>query len=65
MIVRSYYLLKLEEQKKKQAQQISVRQIELEDVKENLEESIRKAKSLKGEIRRSLPTKTNGTERKD
>ena len=42
MIVRSYYLLKLEEQKKKQAQQISVRQIELEDVKENLEESMLK-----------------------
>lgn len=51
MIVRSYYLLKLEEQKKKQAQQISVRQIELEDVKENLEESMLKNDRILGEIR--------------
>lgn len=51
MIVRSYYLLKLEEQKKKQAQQISIRQVELEDVKENLEESMLKNDRILGEIR--------------
>lgn len=51
MIVRSYYLSKLEEQKKKQAQQISIRQIELEDVKENLEESMLKNDRILGEIR--------------
>jgi septal ring factor EnvC (AmiA/AmiB activator) len=51
MIVRSYYLQKLEEQKKKQAHQIRIRQNELEDVKENLEVSMQKNDLILGEIR--------------
>lgn len=51
MIVRSYYLQKLEEQKKKQAQQIRIRQNELEDVKVNLEVSMQKNDLILGEIR--------------
>ncbi len=51
MIVRSYYLQKLEEQKEKQAEQITIRQIELEGVKNNLEESMVRNDVILGEIR--------------
>ncbi len=51
MIVRSYYLQKLEEQKEKQAEQIRVRQIELAGVKDNLEESMVRNDIVLGEIR--------------
>ena len=37
MVIRSYYLQKLEEQKEKQAEQIRVRQRELEGVKDDLQ----------------------------
>jgi len=51
MIVRSYYLQKLEEQKEKQAEQIEIRQDELEVVKEDLEESLVRNDIVLGEIR--------------
>ena len=51
MIVRSYYLQKLEEQKEKQAEQISIRQVELAGVKDNLEESMVRNDIVLGEIR--------------
>ena len=51
MIVRSYYLQKLEEQKEKQAEQIEIRQEELQGVKFNLEESMVRNDVVLGEIR--------------
>jgi septal ring factor EnvC (AmiA/AmiB activator) len=51
MLVRSYYLQKLEEQKAKQADQIKVRQDELEDVKEDLQQSHFKNQLVLNEIR--------------
>jgi len=51
MIVRSYYLQKLEEQKEKQAEQIGIRQIELESVKGNLEEIMIRNDIVLGEIK--------------
>lgn len=51
MIVRSYYLQKLEEQKEKQAEQIRIRQDELSLVKVNLEESMIRNDVILGEIK--------------
>lgn len=51
MLVRSYYLKKLEEYKEKQADQIRVRQLELEEIKRNLEQSHVKNELVLEEIR--------------
>ena len=51
MLVRSYYLQKLEEQKEKQADQIRVRQNELAEVKDDLEQSHVKNELVLEEIR--------------
>ncbi len=51
MVIRSYYLQKLEEQKEKQAEQIRVRQRELEGVKEDLQESLVKNELVLDEIK--------------
>jgi septal ring factor EnvC (AmiA/AmiB activator) len=51
MLIRSYYLQKLEDQKEKQAQQIRIRQMELENVKGDLEQSHLKNEMVLGEIR--------------
>lgn len=51
MIVRSYYLQKLDEQKAKQADQIRLRRTELEDVKEDLQQSLFKNELVLDEIR--------------
>lgn len=51
MIVRSYYLQKLDEQKAKQADQIQLRRAELEDVKEDLQQSHFKNELVLDEIR--------------
>lgn len=51
MIVRSYYLQKLEEQKEKQAEQIRVRQEELSGVKLDLEDSMVRNDVVLGEIK--------------
>ncbi|MBO6792924.1 MAG: peptidoglycan DD-metalloendopeptidase family protein [Balneolaceae bacterium] len=51
MVIRSYYLQKLEEQKEKQAEQIRVRQRDLEGVKEDLQESLVKNELVLDEIR--------------
>lgn len=51
MLVRSFYLQKLEDQKIKQADQIKVRQQELEGVKEDLQQSHFKNELILDEIR--------------
>ena len=51
MLIRSYYLRKLEEQKKKQAEQIQVRQQELKKVKEDLQDIHFKNSLILDEIR--------------
>lgn len=51
MVIRSYYLQKLEEQKEKQAEQIRIRQRELEGVKDDLQESLVKNEIVLSEIR--------------
>ena len=51
MLVRSFYLQKLEEQKIKQAEQIRIRQQELEGVKEDLQQSHFKNELVLDEIR--------------
>ncbi len=51
MLVRSFYLQKLEEQKVKQAEQIRIRQLELEGVKEDLQQSHFKNELVLDEIR--------------
>lgn len=51
MIVRSYYLQKLDEQKAKQAEQIRIRTAELEGVKEDLQQSLFKNELVLDEIR--------------
>lgn len=51
MLVRSYYLQKLEEQKEKQAEQIRERQLELAEVKDDLEQSHVKNDMVLAEIR--------------
>lgn len=51
MIVRSYYLQKLDEQKAKQAEQIRIRRVELEGVKEDLQQSLFKNELVLDEIR--------------
>lgn len=51
MLVRSYYLQKLEDQKAKQADQIKVRQRELENIKEDLQQSHFKNQLVLDEIR--------------
>lgn len=51
MIVRSYYLQKLDEQKAKQAEQIRIRRTELEGVKEDLQQSLFKNELVLDEIR--------------
>ncbi len=51
MVIRSYYLQKLEEQKEKQAEQIRIRQRELEGVKDDLQESLVKNELVLAEIR--------------
>ena len=51
MIVRSYYLQKLEEQKERQAEQIRIRQEELEGIKNDLEESMTRNNIVLGEVR--------------
>ena len=51
MLIRSYYLQKLEEQKEKQARQIKIRQGELEEVKGDLEQSHLKNELVLEEIR--------------
>ncbi len=51
MLVRSFYLQKLEDQKVKQADQIRVRQLELEGVKEDLQQSHFKNELILDEIR--------------
>lgn len=51
MLVRSFYLQKLEEQKVKQAEQIRIRQQELEGVKEDLQQSHFKNELVLDEIR--------------
>lgn len=51
MIVRSYYLRKLDEQKTKQANQIRVQRLELEDVKSDLKQSHYKNELVLDEIR--------------
>lgn len=50
MIIRNYYLQKLEEQKEKQAKQIRLHQIELEAIKENLEKSMARNNKVLNEI---------------
>lgn len=51
MIVRSFYLQKLDEQKVKQAEQIRIRRVELEGVKEDLQQSLFKNELVLDEIR--------------
>lgn len=51
MLVRSYYLQKLEEQKIKQADQIKVQQADLENIKEDLQQSHFKNELVLDEIR--------------
>lgn len=51
MLVRSYYLQKLEEQKAKQANQIKIQQLDLEAIKEDLQQSHLKNELLLDEIR--------------
>lgn len=51
MLVRSYYLQKLEEQKTKQAEQIRVRQEELGEIKDELQQSHFKNQLVLDEIR--------------
>ncbi|MCG8371888.1 MAG: peptidoglycan DD-metalloendopeptidase family protein [Balneolales bacterium] len=51
MLIRSYYLQKLEEQKEKQADQIRVRQIELVEITEDLEQIHERNELILDEIR--------------
>ena len=50
MLVRSFYLQKLEEQKVKQAEQITIRRIDLEGIKEQLQQSHFKNELILDEI---------------